>query len=147
MREEPDLPDTFTQIFVIDPTFKLLGVVDLDRILRTRRNVRVEDIMRETAHPIPAEMDQEEAAQLFQQYDLLSAPVGDENGRLVGVLTIYDVVDVIHEEAEEDIKRLAGVGDEELSDSVFSTVRSRFLWLFINLGTAFLSSFVIGLFG
>lgn len=147
MREEPDLPDTFTQIFVIDPTFKLLGVVDLDRILRTRRNVRVEDIMRETAHPIPAEMDQEEAAQLFQQYDLLSAPVVDENGRLVGVLTIDDVVDVIHEEAEEDIKRLAGVGDEELSDSVFSTVRSRFLWLFINLGTAFLSSFVIGLFG
>ena len=146
MREEQDLPESFTQIFVIDPTFKLLGVVDLDRILRTQRGVKIDDIMRETNHPIPADMDQEEAAQLFQQYDLLSAAVVDENDRLVGVLTIDDVVDVIHEEAEEDIKRLAGVGDEELSDNVFSTVRSRFLWLFINFGTAFLSSTVIGLF-
>lgn len=146
MREEEDLPETFTQIFVIDPTFKLLGAVDLDRILRTQRGVKIDDIMRETSHSIPADMDQEEAAQLFQQYDLLSAAVVDENERLVGVLTIDDVVDVIHEEAEEDIKRLAGVGDEELSDNVLSTVRSRFLWLFINFGTAFLSSTVIGLF-
>jgi magnesium transporter len=146
MREEQDLPENFTEIFVIDPTFKLMGVVDLDKILRTKRAVKVEDIMRETNHPIPADMDQEEAAQLFEQYDLLSAAVVDENGRLVGVLTIDDVVDVIHEEADEDIKRLAGVGDEELSDNVISTVRSRFLWLFINLGTAFLSSTVIGLF-
>jgi len=146
MREEQDLPDSFTEIFVIDPTFKLMGVVDLDSILRTKRVVKVEDIMRETNHPIPADMDQEEAAQLFEQYDLLSAAVVDENDRLVGVLTIDDVVDVIHEEADEDIKRLAGVGDEELSDNVISTVRSRFLWLFINFGTAFLSSTVIGLF-
>jgi magnesium transporter len=146
MREEQDLPDSFTEIFVIDPTFKLMGVVDLDRILRTKRTEKVEDIMRETNHPIPADMDQEEAAQLFEQYDLLSAAVVDDNGRLVGVLTIDDVVDVIHEEADEDIKRLAGVGDEELSDNVVSTVRSRFLWLFINLGTAFLSSTVIGFF-
>lgn len=146
MREEQDLPESFTEIFVIDPTFKLMGVVDLDRILRTKRSAKIEDIMRATNHPIPAEMDQEEAAQLFEQYDLLSAAVVDENGRLVGVLTIDDVVDVIHEEADEDIKRLAGVGDEELSDNVISTVRSRFLWLFINLGTAFLSSTVIGLF-
>lgn len=146
MREDEDLPETFTQIFVIDPTFKLLGNVDLDRILRSQRSTKIEDVMREMNHSIPAEMDQEEAAQLFQQYDLLSAAVVDENGRLVGVLTIDDVVDVIHEEAEEDIKRLAGVGDEELSDNVLSTVRSRFLWLFINLGTAFLSSSVIGLF-
>jgi magnesium transporter len=146
MREEQDLPESFTEIFVIDPTFKLMGVVDLDKILRTKRVVKVEDIMRETNHPIPADMDQEEAAQLFEQYDLLSAAVVDDNGRLVGVLTIDDVVDVIHEEADEDIKRLAGVGDEELSDNVMSTVRSRFLWLFINLGTAFLSSTVIGLF-
>jgi magnesium transporter len=146
MREEQDLPESFTEIFVIDPTFKLMGVVDLDKILRTKRAVKVEDIMRETNHPIPADMDQEEAAQVFEQYDLLSAAVVDENDRLVGVLTIDDVVDVIHEEADEDIKRLAGVGDEELSDNVISTVRSRFLWLFINLGTAFLSSTVIGLF-
>ncbi|UVD58650.1 magnesium transporter [Rhizobium sp. Pop5] len=146
MRDEEDLPYSFSQIFVIDPTFKLLGAVDLDQILRTKRQTKIEQIMRETNHPIPAEMDQEEAAQLFEQYDLLSAAVVDENGRLVGVLTIDDVVDVIHEEADEDIKRLGGVGDEELSDNVLSTARSRFLWLLINLGTAMLSASVIGLF-
>ena len=146
MREDDDLPESFSQVFVIDPTFKLMGVVDLDRILRTGRAVKIEDIMRDTNHPIPAEMDQEEAAQLFEQYDLLSAAVVDENGRLVGVLTIDDVVDVIQEEAEEDIMRMGGVGDEELSDSVRDTVRSRFLWLLINLGTAILASVVIGLF-
>jgi magnesium transporter len=146
LRDDGELPDSFSQVFVIDPTFKLLGAVDLDKILRTRRVVKVEDIMRETSHPIPAEMDQEEAAQLFEQYDLLSAAVVDDNGRLVGVLTIDDVVDVIQEEAGEDIMRMGGVGDEELSDSVRDTVRSRFLWLLVNLGTAVLASLVIGLF-
>ncbi len=71
MREDDDLPESFTQIFVIDPTFKLVGALDLDRVLRTKRSVKVETIMRETNHPVPAEMDQEEAAQLFEQYDLL----------------------------------------------------------------------------
>jgi magnesium transporter len=139
-------PISFSQIFVIDPTFKLVGGVDLDRILRTKRQARIEDVMDETRYRIDAEMDQEEAAQLFEQYDLLSAAVVDENERLVGVLTIDDVVDVIHEEAEEDIKRLGGVGDEELSDNIISTVRSRFSWLLINLGTAILASWVISLF-
>jgi magnesium transporter len=146
MRDEADLPDSFSQLFVIDPTFKLLGGVDLDRILRAKRQEKIETIMRETSHPIPAEMDQEEAAQLFEQYDLLSAAVVDDNDRLVGVLTIDDVVDVIHEEADEDIKRLGGVGDEELSDNISSTVRSRFVWLFINLLTAILSSSIISVF-
>ena len=146
MRDEEGLPESFTQIFVIDPTFKLLGVIDLDRILRTKRQVKIETIMRETNHPIPAEMDQEEAAQLFEQYDLLSAAVVDESGRLVGVLTIDDVVDVIQEEAEEDLMRLGGVGDEELSDSVAETSRSRVPWLAVNLFTAFVSASVISLF-
>ncbi|MCA0256551.1 MAG: magnesium transporter [Proteobacteria bacterium] len=146
MREDEDLPEHFSQIFVIDPTFKLLGTVDLDRILRTKRQVRVEDIMHETNYPISAEMDQEEAAQIFEQYDLLSAAVTDENGRLVGVLTIDDVVDVITEEADEDIRRLAGVGDEELSDNAISTARSRVPWLVVNLATAFCSASIIGLF-
>ncbi|MCQ1572179.1 magnesium transporter [Neorhizobium galegae] len=146
MRDEEDLPESFTQIFVIDPTFKLLGVLDLDRILRAKRQVKIETIMRETNYPIPADMDQEEAAQLFEQYDLLSAAVVDENGRLVGVLTIDDVVDVIQEEAEEDIMRLSGVGDEELSDSVRETSRSRVPWLLVNLFTAFISASVISLF-
>lgn len=146
LRDEEELPDSFSQIFVIDPTFKLLGSLALDRFLRTKRQTKIESIMEETSHPISAEMDQEEAAQLFEQYDLLSAAVVDGGGRLVGVLTIDDVVDVIHEEADEDIKRLGGVGDEELSDSIVSTVRSRFLWLAINLLTAILSSSIISVF-
>ncbi|MCO6186127.1 magnesium transporter [Rhizobium sp. L1K21] len=146
MREDEDLPDSFSQVFVIDPTFKLLGAVYLDKILRAARSTRIEDIMHETNHPVPAEMDQEEAAQLFERYDLLSAAVVDENERLVGVLTIDDVVDVIQEEAEEDIMRLGGVGDEELSDSVGSASRSRLPWLLVNLGTAILAASVISLF-
>ncbi|SMH49679.1 magnesium transporter [Mesorhizobium australicum] len=146
LREDQNLPDRFAQIFVIDPTFRLLGAIDLDMILRTKRAEKIEDIMHETRHAIPATMDQEEAAQEFEQYDLLSAAVVDENDRLVGVLTIDDVVDVIQQEAEEDIMRLGGVGDEELSDSVLATSRSRVPWLLVNLVTAFLAASVIGLF-
>lgn len=146
MREEEELPESFSQIFVVDPTFKLVGAMDLDRLLRSKRQVKVESIMHETNHPIAAEMDQEEAAQLFEQYDLLSAAVVDDNGRLVGVLTIDDVVDVIQEEAEEDLLRLGGVGDEELSDSIAVTSRSRVPWLAVNLITAFMAASVIGLF-
>ncbi|MCV0396793.1 MAG: magnesium transporter [Rhizobiaceae bacterium] len=146
MREEQNLPDRFAQIFVIDPSFRLVGAVDLDRLLRTKRAVRIEDIMHETRHAIPATMDQEEAAREFEQYDLLSAAVVDENDRLVGVLTIDDVVDVIQQEAEEDILRMGGVGDEELSDSILQTSRSRVPWLLVNLVTAFLAASVIGLF-
>ena len=146
MREDQNLPDSFSQIFVIDASFRLLGAVDLDRVLRTKRTVKVEEIMHETRHAIPATMDQEEAAHEFEQYDLLSAAVVDENERLVGVLTIDDVVDVIQQEAEEDLLRLGGVGDEELSDAVIATSRSRVPWLMVNLVTAFLAASVISLF-
>lgn len=146
MREDKNLPDRFSQIFVIDPSFKLLGAIDLDQILRTRRAVKVEDVMHETRHAIPVTMDQEEAAREFEQYDLLSAAVVDENDRLVGVLTIDDVVDVIQQEAEEDLLRMGGVGNEELSDTVLATSRSRVPWLLVNLLTAFLAASVISLF-
>jgi len=146
MREGRNLPDRFSQIFVIDPSFKLLGAVDLDQILRAKRTVKIEEVMHETRHAIPATMDQEEAAREFEQYDLLSAAVVDENDRLVGVLTIDDVVDVIQEEAEEDLLRMGGVGDEELSDTVVATSRSRVPWLLVNLVTAFVSASVIGMF-
>ena len=146
MRDEEDLPESFAQIFVVDPTFKLLGAVDLDRILRTRRPAKIEEIMHETRHAIPAETDQEEAAQIIEQYDLLSAAVVDETERLVGILTIDDVIDIVQQEAEEDIRRMAGIGDEEISDTVMTAARSRFLWLLINLATAILASLVIGLF-
>ena len=147
MREDVNLPDRFTQIYVIDPTFRLLGAVDLDQILRTQRSVRIEEITHETRHAIPATMDQEEAAREFEQYDLLSAAVVDENDRLVGILTIDDVVDVIQQEAEEDLLRMGGVGDEELSDTVVETSRSRVPWLLVNLATAFVSASVISMFG
>ena len=146
MREDKNLPESFSQIFVIDPTFRLLGAVDLDRILRTQRVVKIEDVMHETRHAIPATMDQEEAAQVFEQYDLLSAAVVDENERLVGVLTIDAVVDVLQEEAEEDLMRLGGVSDEELSDRVLAASRSRVPWLLVNLVMAFLAASIIGLF-
>ena len=147
MREDNNLPDRFSQIFVIDPSFKLLGAIDLDQILRTKRTVKIEEIMHETRHAIPATMDQEEAAREFEQYDLLSAAVVDENERLVGVLTIDDVVDVIQQEAEEDLLRMGGVGDEELSDTVVATSRSRVPWLLVNLATACISASVISQFG
>ncbi|WP_102958486.1 magnesium transporter [Mangrovicella endophytica] len=146
MREDEDLPERFSQIFVVDPSFKLMGAVDLDQILRTKRPEKIEEIMHETRHAVPAVMDQEEAAQIFQQYDLLSAAVVDENERLVGILTIDDIVDVLQEEAEEDILRLGGVGDEEISDTVLTTSRSRVPWLLVNLLTAFLAASVIQIF-
>lgn len=146
MREDQDLPDRFHEIFVVTPQYELLGSIDLDRFLRTKREQKVEEIQNETQHPIRVDMDQEEAAQIFEKYDLLSAAVIDGSDRLVGVMTIDDIVDVIHQEVEEDIKRLVGVGDEEISDSVIEATKSRFTWLTVNLATSILASFVIGLF-
>jgi magnesium transporter len=146
MRESEDLPDTFSDIFVVDPTYRVLGSLDLSRLLRTKRHVQIDAIMEPEGHAIPATADQEEVAREFERYDLRSAPVVDENNRLVGVVTVDDVVEVIEDEAEEDLRLLAGVGDESLADSVINTVRGRFLWLLINLGTALLSASVIKLF-
>lgn len=146
MRDDDNLPDRFHEVFVIDPNHKPVGHVALDRLLRTKRAVTIGEIKEKNVYPVDAYLDQEEAARIFEQYDLLSAAVVDEAQRLVGVLTIDDVVDVIQQEADEDIKRLAGVGDEELSDSVYEITRSRFTWLFLNLVTAILASAVIGLF-
>ncbi|MBO6816743.1 MAG: magnesium transporter [Rhizobiaceae bacterium] len=146
LREDDDLPERFHEVFVVDPSYKLMGHVALDRILRTQRKTKIASIQEKSVHPVDANLDQEEAARILEQYDLVSAAVVDEHQRLVGVLTIDDVVDVIQQEADEDIKRLAGVGDEELSDNVLSITRSRFTWLFLNLITAILASLVIGLF-
>ena len=143
MREHDDLPEHFSEIFVVDPTFRVLGSVDLSRLLRAKRETLVGDIMDPDRHVVLASEGQEEVARQFQRYDLMSAPVVDENNRLVGVVTVDDVVEVIQDEAEEDIKALAGVGDETLADSVLETVRSRVPWLIVNLGTAILASSVI----
>lgn len=146
MREAQDLPDDFYEIYVVDPAFHLLGAVALDKILRTRREEKVTSIMTETRHAVLATEDQEEVARMFERYNLVSSAVVDENDRLVGVLTVDDIVDVIQEEAEEDLLALAGVGDEEISDSVMTIARSRFTWLVVNLATAILASVVIALF-
>jgi magnesium transporter len=146
MRETEDLPETFSDIYVVDPTHHVVGGVDLSRLLRTKRDVSIERIMDADRQVVLATADQEAVARQFERYDLRSAPVVDEDRRLVGVVTVDDVVEVIEEETEEDLRRLGGVGDESVADNVIHTVRSRFLWLFINLGTALLASFVIKLF-
>jgi len=144
MRETADLPERFWEIYVADADRKLTGVVALDRLLRTKRPVAIKDLFEEDLHPVNATDDQEEVARLFERYDLVSAPVVDDDNRLVGVITFDDIVDVIEEEAEEDIKALGGVsGEEELSDSVWTIAKSRFPWLFANLLTALISAWVI----
>ncbi len=146
MREEDDLPNAFTQVWVVDPAHHLIGRVPLDRLLRTKRPVSIAEITDTDLHQITAESDQEEVALLFERYDLMSAPVVDDDGRLVGVVTVDDIVEVIQEEAEEDIHRLGGVGHESITDTVLRTTRGRFAWLLVNLATAVLASWVISLF-
>ncbi len=144
MRQAPDLPDSFSEIFVVDPGYRVLGNVELSKLLRTTREVRIDAIMDTDRHLLSATSDQGDVAREFQRYDLMSAPVVDENRRLVGVVTVDDVVEVIQEGAEKDIKRLAGVGiDETLADSVRMVTPTRFAWLFVNLLTALLASLVI----
>ena len=130
MREADDLPDTFSDIFVVDPTHHVLGSLDLSRLLRTQRHIVVDKLMENGHHPVLATDDQEEVARLFERYDLRSAPVVDQNQRLVGVVTVDDVVGVFEQEADEDVKRMAGVGDESINDSVQDVALTRFAWLF-----------------
>ena len=142
-----ELPETFYEIFVVDPTYKLVGSVPLDRLLRARRSKLLSEILEEDPRTIYATEDQESAARTFERYNLVSAAVLDEADRLVGVLMVDDIVDVIEEEADEDLRALGGVtGDEEISDPVIYTARSRIPWLLVNLCTAVFSASVIGLF-
>jgi len=146
MREADHLPETFSEIYVVDPAFRVVGAVNLSHLLRNKRDVAVAKIMQADISTIEAAADQEEVARQFERYDLFSAPVVDGNGRLVGVVTVDDVVQVIEDEVDEDVRRLGGVGDESVVDSVFHTMKSRFVWLFVNLLTAVLASLVIHLF-
>ncbi|MEL6288202.1 MAG: magnesium transporter [Pseudomonadota bacterium] len=146
MRETDDLPEDFSAVFVVDPTFHILGSVALDRLLRAKRPVLIESLMSSEPRQLTVDDDQEDVARQFERYDLRTAPVVDANDRLVGVVTHDDVIEVIQEEADEDIKRLGGVGEESLADSVIRVTQNRFLWLLINLGTAIVASIIIGLF-
>ena len=146
MRAAEDLPDDFYDLYIVDPRHHPIGFIPLSRALRTRRPVRLTEIMETDMKVVPLAMDQEEVAYLFRQYGLVSAPVVDEGGRLVGVITVDDVVDIVSEEAEEDIMKLAGVQETDIYSAMLDTAKSRFPWLVVNLVTAILASVVIGLF-
>ncbi|HEV7292302.1 magnesium transporter [Devosia sp. RR2S18] len=146
LRREQDLPDEFYQIYVVDASYQVLGTIPLDKFLRAPRVTPIEALMNTNLVLVDANVDQEDAAREFERYDLVEVGVVDESRRLVGVLTIDDMVDVITEEADEDIRLLAGVGDEDISDSTMDTVRSRVPWLVVNLITAVAVSVVIGFF-
>jgi magnesium transporter len=147
MHDTPDLPGRFYEVYAVDGAQRLQGAVPLDALLRSRRPVPLADLIEEDRRRVSVLDDQAEVARLFKKYNLVAAPVVDTEERLVGVITVDDVVDVIEERADEDLKALGGVtSDEELSDNVWTIARGRFNWLLVNLATAFLASSVLGLF-
>lgn len=148
LRSTEELPDRFYEVFVVDPSFKPIGEVPLSTLLKRARDTRIEDIMlSQSMRKIPVTMDQEEVAYLFEQYNLISSPVIDSSDRLVGMITVDDVVEILREESQEDMLALGGVeSDVGLSDTVAQTVRSRFSWLAVNLLTAIFASLIIAMF-
>ncbi len=145
-REATDLPDDVYDIFVVDSLGRLRGSVPLGRMLRTKRPVPIADIVDPDIPSVPASADQVEVAHLFRDKNLVSCPVVDERGRLEGVIMVDDVVDVIDEEAEEDLLKMGGVGIDDMHATPVRTARLRAVWLTVNLATAVLASFVIGQF-
>jgi magnesium transporter len=146
LRTHEALTTDFWEIYVVDPAHKPIGTCKLSWILRTSRNIAIADVMQREQTLIPVDMDQEEVALRFQKYALISAAVVDMNGRLVGMITVDDVVHIIQQEAGEDILRLSGAGEGDINEPILLTVRTRFVWLVINLGTAMLAAAVVGLF-
>jgi len=147
LRENKDLPDEFWEIFIVDNNFKPIGTVPSSKVLRTPRESKMISIMTEMQVLIPVNMDKEEVGHNFENYNLVSAGVVDKDNKLVGMITGDDVFTVLKEEAQEDVLRLAGVGDEEITDSVLKKTKRRFNWLLLNLFTALLATWVISIFG
>ena len=147
LRDNKDLPEQFLEIFIVDEEFKPIGTIPASKVLTTSRETKMLSIMSESQLFIPVDMDKEEVGNLFENYNLNSAAVVDKNNKLVGMIMYDDVLTVLKEEAEEDALRLAGVGDEEITDGVFKKTKRRFNWLLLNLFTAFLATWVISLFG
>ena len=147
LRENKDLPEEFLEIFIVDSDFKPIGTVPSSKVLRASRDSKMNLIMSEMQVLIPVDMDKEEVGRIFENYNLISAGVVDKTNKLVGMITGDDVVTVVKEEAEEDVLRLAGVGDEEITDSVLKKTKRRFNWLLLNLFTALLATWVISKFG
>ncbi|MBZ4022276.1 magnesium transporter [Rhodobacter sp. TJ_12] len=147
LRAEDWLPDQFYHVVLVDPFHHPVGYVTLGKILASKRDVALNTLVEDSFRTIWARQEEADVAYAFNQYHLISAPVVDDDDRLVGVITIDDAMNVLDEEHEEDILRLAGVGDESsISDSVPETVRQRLPWLMVNLLTAILASAVIALF-
>ncbi|MHA6718471.1 magnesium transporter [Sphingomonas sp. RS6] len=146
LRGDDALTTDFWEIFVVDPAHKPIGTCELSWILRTPRTILVSDVMKREQTLIPVDMDQEEVALRFQKYALISAAVVDTNGRLVGMITVDDVVHIISQEAGEDILRLSGAGEGDINEPVLLTVRTRLMWLLVNLPTAMLAASVVSLF-
>ena len=147
LRENKDLPEEFLEIFIVDTNFKPIGTVPSSKVLRTSRESKMNSIMNEMQVLIPVNMDKEEVGHTFENYNLISAGVVDKNNKLVGMITGDDVFTVLKEEAEEDVLRLAGVGDEKITDSILQKTKRRFNWLLLNLLTALLATWVISRFG
>ena len=147
LRENKDLPKEFLEIFIVDNEFKPVGTVPSSRVLRTSRDSKMNSIMTEMPVLISVNMDKEEVGHTFESYNLISAGVVNKDNKLVGMITADDVVTVVQEEAEEDALRLAGVGDEEITDTVIVKTKRRFNWLLLNLFTALLATWVISNFG
>ncbi len=147
LRENEDLTTEFWEVFIVDPSHKPIGSCQLSWILRTPRNIQLGDVMMREQTLIPIDMDQEEVALRFQKYALISAAVIDSEGRLVGVITADDIIDIIEEEASEDILRLSGAGDGDINEPIRESYISRVRWLIANLVTALLASSVIAIFG
>lgn len=146
MRASDELPEDFYHVILVDARFHPVSYVKLGHLMASARDIRLIDITDDGFRTIPADQDEEDVAYAFNQYHLISAPVVDDDDRLVGVITIDDAMIVLDEEHEEDILRLAGVGDESLADRTLQIVRRRFPWLFVNLVTAILASLVIAQF-
>ena len=147
LRENQDLTTDFWEVFVVDPAHKPVGTCQLSWVLRTPRAVAIADVMKREQTLIPTEMDQEEVALRFQKYALISAAVIDGGGRLVGMITVDDVVHVIQEEADEDILKLSGAGDGDINEPIMESYKARVRWLIANLFTALLASSIIAAFG
>jgi magnesium transporter len=146
LREDHEQPTEFWEVFIVDPMHRPVGTCALSWILRTPRSIRLADVMKRDQTLIPVLMDQEEVALRFQKYALISAAVVDDAGRLVGQITVDDIVHIIQEEAGEDALLLSGAGDGDINEPIMLTVRTRLTWLVVNLGTAIIASSVVGLF-
>jgi magnesium transporter len=147
LRDDPDhLPDHFYHIILVDPRMKPTGYVQLGKLLASPRSRSLTEILEDTFRTVPVSQDEGEVAYAFNQYHLITMPVVDKDDRLIGVITIDDAMAVLDEEHEEDILRLAGVGESSLSDRVMETTRRRLPWLAVNLVTAILASLVIAQF-